>query len=58
MAVIEPAEEGSLLRERAPGTTVERIIAATGADLRVASEVPEMRLAPMPAMTGGDATPG
>ena len=45
MAVVEPTADGLVLRERAPGVTVEAILAATGAPLRVAGEVPEMRLA-------------
>ena len=46
MAVIEPTERGLVLRERAPGVTVEEILAATGAPLRVEGPVPEMRLEP------------
>ncbi len=45
-AVIEPTRDGLLLRERAPGVTVEQIIAATAAPLIVPDSVPEMRLAP------------
>ena len=44
MAVIEPTDDGLVLRERAPGVTVEAILAATGAPLRVEGRVPEMRL--------------
>ena len=44
MAVIEPTDDGLVLRERAPGVTVEAILAATGAPLRVEGPVPEMRL--------------
>jgi acetate CoA/acetoacetate CoA-transferase beta subunit len=44
MAVIEPTEDGLVLRERAPGISVEQIIAATGAQLIIPDEVPEMSL--------------
>ena len=42
MAVIEPTVEGLVLRERAPGVSVEAIRQATEADLLVVGEVPEM----------------
>lgn len=42
MAVIEPTEEGLVLRETAPGVTVERIVAATEATLIIPAQVPEM----------------
>lgn len=42
LAVIEPTEEGLVLRERAPGVTVEEIVSQTAAPLRVAGDVPEM----------------
>ncbi|TCZ62971.1 3-oxoacid CoA-transferase subunit B [Roseicella aquatilis] len=45
LAVIEPRPEGLLLRERAPGVTVEAVLAATEATLIVPGEVPEMPLA-------------
>lgn len=48
MAVIEPTPQGLLLRERAPGISVEAICAATGADLILPKTVPEMRLIPDP----------
>lgn len=44
LAVIEPTADGLLLRERAPGVDVERILAATGARLLVPPVVPEMTL--------------
>ncbi|RDD72576.1 3-oxoacid CoA-transferase subunit B [Paracoccus versutus] len=44
LAVMEPTPEGLALRERAPGVSVGEIEAATGADLLIAEEVPEMRL--------------
>ena len=42
MAVIEPTDEGLVLRERAPGVNIETIIAATEANLIVPEHVPEM----------------
>ncbi|MBL3569215.1 3-oxoacid CoA-transferase subunit B [Rhodovulum sp. BSW8] len=45
MAVIEPTDEGLVLRERGPGVAVEDIVAATAARLIVPDEVPEMVLA-------------
>jgi acetate CoA/acetoacetate CoA-transferase beta subunit len=45
MAVIEPTPEGLLLRERAPGVTVEEIVASTGAKLLIIGDVPEMPIA-------------
>lgn len=44
LAVMEPTFEGLALRERAPGVSVREIEAATGADLLIAGEVPEMEL--------------
>ena len=44
MAVIEPTPDGPGLRERAPGVTVEDIVAATGARLLIDGDVPEMRV--------------
>jgi len=45
MAVIEPTDDGLVLRERGPGVSVEDVVAATAAELIVPAEVPEMRLA-------------
>ena len=45
MAVIEPTDEGLVLRERAQGVSVEEIRAATSAALIVPDHVPEMQLA-------------
>ncbi len=42
LAVIEPIDAGLLLRERAPGVTVDTIVAATAARLIVPENVPEM----------------
>jgi acetate CoA/acetoacetate CoA-transferase beta subunit len=44
MAVIKPVEDGLLLLERAPGVTIDQILAATGTPLLVADEVPEMKI--------------
>ena len=45
MAVIEPTPEGLLLRERAPGVSVDAIVANTGAKLVIIGDVPEMPIA-------------
>ena len=45
LAVIEPTEEGLVLKEMAPGVTVDQIVAATEAKLILPSEIPEMKLA-------------
>ena len=42
MAVIEPTPEGLLLRERAPGVSVDEIVASTGAQLLIIGDVSEM----------------
>ena len=44
LAVIEPTEAGLVLRERAPGVSLEAIRAVTGAALIVPPDVAEMRL--------------
>jgi acetate CoA/acetoacetate CoA-transferase beta subunit len=44
LAVIEPTDQGLLLHERAPGVSVDQIIAATDAELIVIGDVPEMPL--------------
>ncbi len=44
LAVIEPTEDGLVLRERAPGVRVQDIVAATAARLIVPDDVPEMQL--------------
>jgi 3-oxoacid CoA-transferase subunit B len=44
MAVIDVVDGALVLRERAPGVTVEEILAATGAPLAAEGEVPEMAL--------------
>ena len=46
LAVIRPTEAGLVLLERAPGTSVEAVRAATEAALVVEGEVPEMKLEP------------
>jgi acetate CoA/acetoacetate CoA-transferase beta subunit len=45
MAVIEPTSEGLMLRERAPGVSVDDVVAATGAELLIIGDVPEMPIA-------------
>jgi 3-oxoacid CoA-transferase subunit B len=42
LAVIDVTPSGLVLRERAPGVTVEAVRAATGAPLPAAADVPEM----------------
>ncbi len=42
LAVIEPTSEGLVLKERAPGVSIEQIVAATEATLIVPPTVPEM----------------
>lgn len=44
LAVIEPTPEGLMLRERAPGVSVEDILALTTAPLIIPETVPEMTL--------------
>jgi 3-oxoacid CoA-transferase subunit B len=44
MAVLDVTPGGLTLRERAPGVSVEEIVAATGAPVKVAGDVPEMRV--------------
>ena len=42
LAVIEPTDDGLKLKERAPGVSVNEIVASTGARLIVDGDVPEM----------------
>jgi acetate CoA/acetoacetate CoA-transferase beta subunit len=44
MAVIEPTPDGLLLRERAPGVSVEAVLAATAAKLIITGDIPQMAL--------------
>ncbi|HEX2135934.1 MAG TPA: 3-oxoacid CoA-transferase subunit B [Microvirga sp.] len=44
LAVIEPTPEGLVLRERAPGISVDDVRAATATTLVVPTDVPEMRV--------------
>jgi acetate CoA/acetoacetate CoA-transferase beta subunit len=46
MAVIEPTDAGLVLREHAPGVTVEDIVLATSARLLLADDIVEMGLTP------------
>ncbi|RUA31334.1 MAG: succinyl-CoA--3-ketoacid-CoA transferase [Bacteroidetes bacterium] len=43
MAVIEVTDKGFKLLERAPGVSVEEIVAATGAPLIIEGDIPEMK---------------
>ncbi len=45
MAVIEPTSDGLVLRERAPGVSVDAILAATEAPLITLADTPEMPIA-------------
>lgn len=45
LAVIEPTGAGLILRERAPGISIDEIRAATDAALVIPDHVPEMQLA-------------
>ena len=44
LAVIEPTDKGLLLKETAPGVTVQQVIASTACELIVPANVPEMAL--------------
>ena len=44
LAVIEPTEAGLVLREVAPGVTVEQVVAATSAKLIIPDVVPTMAI--------------
>jgi 3-oxoacid CoA-transferase subunit B len=44
LAVIDVTDQGLVLREVAPGTTVDEVVAATGAPLQVGDDVPTMTL--------------
>ena len=45
LAVIEPTAEGLVLKELAPGVTVEQVLEATEAKLIVSPDIHEMNLA-------------
>ena len=44
LAVIAFEEGRAVLRETAPGMTVSQIVAATGAELKIPADVPEMAM--------------
>ena len=46
LAVLEPSAQGLILKERAPGVSVEAVRAATAAPLIIHGDVPEMALTP------------
>jgi len=46
LAVLEPSAQGLILKERAPGVSVEVVRAATAAPLVILGDVPEMALTP------------
>jgi acetate CoA/acetoacetate CoA-transferase beta subunit len=45
LAVIMPTDQGLLLKELAPGVSIEQVLAATGTQLIVPPDVPTMKLA-------------
>jgi acetate CoA/acetoacetate CoA-transferase beta subunit len=46
LAVLEPSAQGLILRERAPGVSIEAVLASTAATLTILGDVPEMALTP------------
>ena len=46
LAVLEPSAQGLILKECAPGVSVEAVRAATAAPLIIRGDVPEMALTP------------
>jgi acetate CoA/acetoacetate CoA-transferase beta subunit len=44
LAVLEPTTRGLVLKERAPGVSVETVLAATAAPLIILDDIPEMAL--------------
>jgi acetate CoA/acetoacetate CoA-transferase beta subunit len=58
LAVIEPTDQGLVLRERAPGVGIPEIVAATGTPLIIPSDVPEMPISPVAgaSIVGGPTT--
>jgi acetate CoA/acetoacetate CoA-transferase beta subunit len=51
MAVIEPTEQGLVLKEVAPGVTVEQVVAATAAKLIIPDNVIVMPIGEEPKLT-------
>lgn len=51
LAVLEPTSDGLVLKERAPGVTVEAVVAASAARLIVPASVPEMAIRHQAALT-------
>ena len=52
LAVLHPTPNGLVLQERAPGVSINDIVAATAAPLIVADEVPEMSIVAARAIAG------
>lgn len=46
LAVLKPTDDGLVLHERAPGVSIEAVVAATAAPLLIQGDVPEMRILP------------
>ncbi|WP_211850357.1 hypothetical protein [Plastoroseomonas hellenica] len=42
LAVLKPTDDGLVLHERAPGVSIEAVVAATAAALLIQGDVPEM----------------
>jgi acyl CoA:acetate/3-ketoacid CoA transferase beta subunit len=42
LAVLKPIDDGLVLHERAPGVSIEAVVAATTAPLLIQGDVPEM----------------
>ena len=44
LAVIEPTADGLVLKERAPGVSIDKVVSSTEARLIVGAQIPEMKL--------------